>query len=98
MFCVIGLFFAEWGVIVPKLYIVSHAVARAFSRSFGSNLISHLSRASIISRTFTSYFADRFGPFNMMVLFSSLSRIFLCGLVVFCRKYKGKYGIIFFTI
>nr|UJH94459.1 MFS.3 [Starmerella bombicola] len=95
LFCVLGLFFAEWAIFVPMQYIVSYAVIQGFSRSFGSNLVSYLSTASVISRICTGYLADRLGSFNLMALFAALSGI-LClalwlpaghtkgGLVTFC--------------
>lgn len=93
--CTVGLFFVEWGLFIPMQYIVSYAVDRNFSRTFGTNLVSYLDTASIVTRIVIGQFADQLGSFNMMILSSFLSFI-LCvavwlpagptraGLTVFC--------------
>lgn len=74
-FCVAGLFFAEWGLFIPKQYIVSYTVSRGHTAQFGSNLISYLNTASVITRICVGLLSDRFGSFNMMTIFSSMAGI-----------------------
>lgn len=77
--CVVGLFFVEWGLFVPMQFIVGYAVDRGFSRTLGANLVSYLSTASIVTRIVVGYLADRLGSFNMMIVSSLIS-----GLLCFC--------------
>lgn len=96
IFMVAGLFMVEWGIFVPMQYIVSYAVAQGYSTTFGSNLISYLSTASIVARIFTGYLSDRWGSFNMMILSS-----FICGilcLAVWLPAGGSQAGLVCFVV
>lgn len=95
-FCVVGMFFVEWGLFVPKQYIIPYAVMRGFSRSYGSNLVSYLSVASVVSRIVAGYMADRMGSFNLVVITAVATGV-IC-VAVWLPAGHTKGGLLAFSI
>lgn len=95
-FCVFGLFFVEWGLFVPKQYIVPYAVMEGYSRDFGSDLVSYLSVASVVARVFAGLLSDRIGSFNLMVICAAITGIM--SLAVWLPAGSTKGGLLAFAI
>lgn len=96
LFCVLGMFFVEWGLFVPKQYIVSYAVMQGYSRSFGSNLVSYLSVASVVGRICAGLLSDMFGAFNLVIVSSVVSGIITLAIWIPAGHSKG--GLLAFAI
>jgi MFS family permease len=58
----------DFALLIPLTYLPSYAQSHGMKTSLAYQLASILSAASIFGRTFSGYFADRLGRFNMMII------------------------------
>lgn len=73
--CVIGLFFVEWGIFIPQIYIPTYAVSQNWSPD--NYLLMYMNASSFVSRLLVGWLADKFGTFNLMI-FNALGAGIVC--------------------
>lgn len=64
--CVLGLFFVEWGIFIPQIYIPTYAVGQNWNPD--NFLLLYMNAASFVSRILSGFLADKFGTFNLMII------------------------------
>ncbi|KAF6801057.1 MFS monocarboxylate, partial [Colletotrichum musicola] len=68
VFCCGGIFFMEYGVLIPLTYIISFAASRGHDARAGYLLPILLNAGSVVGRAAPGFVADRIGRFNTIVL------------------------------
>ncbi|KAF3061386.1 putative transporter MCH4 [Daldinia childiae] len=76
----IGVFFLEFGLLIPLAYISSYALANGFSESFSFQILPILNAASVFGRALPGWWADKIGAFNTNMI-SLCATIFACYVV-----------------
>lgn len=95
-FCCGGIFFMEYGVLIPLSYVVSYAADHGLDPGQSYILAALLNAGSVLGRAVPGYFSDRWGRFNMII-----STVGLCAVSVLALwlPAKGSKAIlIVFTI
>ncbi|BCS07995.1 hypothetical protein ALUC_20365S [Aspergillus luchuensis] len=99
----LSFFIIYFGMFSPFFYVSSYGVAKGFSSSLSFYTISMLNGASLFGRIIGGILADKFGRFNVCIVFTILSGVVcLCwtkatsvaGLVVFAVAYGFASGAI----
>lgn len=97
------MFLGPMGLFVPFFFLTSYSVSIGKDPDMSFYLISILNGVSLFGRLLPGLLADRFGPFNIMLLASFFSGIICCcmasvttvgGLVVFAAAYGFTSGAI----
>ncbi|KAK6956348.1 hypothetical protein Daesc_001625 [Daldinia eschscholtzii] len=81
----IGVFFLEFGLLIPLGYISSYALANGFSEDFSFQILPILNAASVFGRALPGWWADKIGPFNTNMLS-------LCGTIIACYVVWLPFG------
>lgn len=98
----VAFFIIYFGMFSPFFYVSSYGVARGFSSSLSFYTISMLNGASLFGRVIPGILADKYGRFNVCLVFTILAGIVaLCwtkatsvaGLVVFSIAYGFSSGV-----
>ena len=87
IFLCIGLAICFLGFFTPFFFCSSYGVTIGLSTSFSFYLPAITCAGSFFGRTIPGYFADRYGPFNILVLANLLS-----GIVAFCWTAADNIG------
>ncbi|PYH29078.1 putative MFS monocarboxylate transporter [Aspergillus neoniger CBS 115656] len=99
----LSFFIIYFGMFSPFFYVSSYGVAKGFSSSLSFYTISMLNGASLFGRIIGGILADKYGRFNVCIVFTILSGVVcLCwtkatsvaGLVVFAVAYGFASGAI----
>ncbi|OJI87224.1 hypothetical protein ASPTUDRAFT_522625 [Aspergillus tubingensis CBS 134.48] len=99
----LSFFIIYFGMFSPFFYVSSYGVAKGFSSSLSFYTISMLNGASLFGRVIGGILADKYGRFNVCIVFTILSGVVcLCwtkatsvaGLVVFAVAYGFASGAI----
>ncbi|KIW10009.1 hypothetical protein PV08_11785 [Exophiala spinifera] len=75
-----AVFFFYWGMFCVMTFITTVAHARGMSQQLADYLVSILNAGSIFGRTIPGIIGDKVGRFNVMIVFCTLTIIFLLGL------------------
>ncbi|QOU21461.1 hypothetical protein BRETT_001185 [Brettanomyces bruxellensis] len=67
-----ALFMNEFSLLIVLTYISSYAMVHGISQAESFNMLTILNAAGILGKFIPSYFADKYGTFNLMILMSSL--------------------------
>ncbi|KAH8769175.1 major facilitator superfamily domain-containing protein [Diaporthe sp. PMI_573] len=94
--CCGGIFFMEWGVLIPLTYVVSYAADHGLDPGQSYILPALLNTGSVLGRAIPGYFADRWGRFNMIILTVGLCAVSVLSLWLPARGSKAI--LIVFTI
>jgi MFS family permease len=76
----LAVFILELSLIIPYTYISSYGIARGMDSQSAYMLNVVLNVAAIPGRALPGYFADRFGVFNVMIITTLASTVFILGL------------------
>ncbi|KAJ5898791.1 MFS transporter asaE [Penicillium taxi] len=95
---VVAAFLFFWGMFLPFTFVITQAERYGMSSNLSQYLIPILNAASIFGRTIPGILADRFGRFNMMIIFSYFAGILVLALWLPSRGnapaivFSGLYG------
>lgn len=70
---VTGIFFSEWGLVIPLNYISSYGLDQGFPAALSYQLMAILNAGSFFGRWLPGYVADKMGRFNTVII-----TLFLC--------------------
>ncbi|KAL0932296.1 MFS monocarboxylate [Colletotrichum truncatum] len=80
VFCCGGIFFMEYGVLIPLTYIISFSVSKGQDASTSYLLPILLNAGSVIGRAAPGYIADWIGRFNTIIITVGLCMISVLGI------------------
>ncbi|KAI2931667.1 hypothetical protein CBS147321_10191 [Aspergillus niger] len=90
----LSFFIIYFGMFSPFFYVSSYGVARGFSSSLSFYTISMLNGASLFGRVIPGILADKYGRFNVCLVFTILA-----GIVALCwTKATSVAGLVVFSI
>ncbi|KAH9897179.1 major facilitator superfamily domain-containing protein [Xylariomycetidae sp. FL2044] len=73
--CCAGLWFMEWGIFIPLIFIVSYASAHGQDATAAYALLAFLNVGSFFGRFLPGFLADRLGRFNVIVATNALCAV-----------------------
>ena len=68
-------FFVYWGLFTPFTFLTTYAISYGVEENLSFYLISIMNAASIVGRILPGILADKVGPYNIQVLFTSVMAI-----------------------
>ncbi|KAJ0123652.1 uncharacterized protein J7T55_012118 [Diaporthe amygdali] len=87
--CCGGIFFMEYGVLIPLTYVVSYAENHGVDPSESYILPALLNAGSVVGRAVPGLLADKWGRFNMMILTVGLCAVSILALWMPARGSKA---------
>jgi len=84
-----ALFMNEFSLLIVLTYISSYAIVHGISQAESFNMLTILNAAGILGKFIPSYFADKYGTFNLMFLMSALLSISLFAIWYPLGKYRA---------
>lgn len=94
--CCGGIFFMEYGVLIPLTYVVSYAADHELDPGESYILPALLNAGSVVGRAVPGFLADKWGRFNMIILMVGLCAVSILALWLPARGSKAL--LIVFTI
>lgn len=94
--CCGGIFFMEYGVLVPLTYVVSYAADHGLDPGESYVLPALLNAGSVVGRAVPGLLADRWGRFNMIILTVALCAVSI--LALWLPAGGSKAVLVVFTI
>lgn len=94
--CCGGIFFMEYGVLIPLTYVVSYAADHELDAGESYILPALLNAGSVVGRAVPGFLADKWGRFNMIILTVGLCAVSILALWLPARGSKAL--LIVFTI
>jgi MFS family permease len=98
----LGLFFTFLGLFSPFFYITTYTISLGLDASMAFYMISIINATSLFGRILPGFFADRVGPFNVLICAAGVSGIIcacwtkatsMAGIVVLSAAYGFSSGV-----
>ena len=77
---VAAVFLAQFASFLPLSYMAAYALSKGFTQLFSFEVVTILNASSVAGRVLAGWWADRLGPFNASVVFSSVAAMACFGI------------------
>ncbi|RSL48628.1 hypothetical protein CEP54_012834 [Fusarium duplospermum] len=94
--CCAGIFFMEYGILVPLTYVVSYATEHGHASTNSYMLPALLNAGSVVGRVVPGIISDRIGRFNVLII--TVGACIICVLALWLPAGDSKPMLIAFTL
>ncbi|KAK3903453.1 major facilitator superfamily domain-containing protein [Staphylotrichum tortipilum] len=77
---VVAIFLAQFASFLPLSYMSAYALSKGFTQIFSFEVVTIVNASSVAGRVLAGWWADRVGPFNASVVFSSVAALACFGI------------------